>query len=75
MVTTSGPGLTNAMTAAATAYGESQPMLLLSSGLPTGTEGRDLGQLHEAKNTQRAQWTSWCAGAAGCAAPTRRPRR
>ena len=26
-------------------------MLVLSSGMPTGTEGRDLGQLHEAKNT------------------------
>lgn len=48
VVTTSGPGLTNAMTAAATAYAESQPMLLLSPGMPTGAEGRDLGQLHEA---------------------------
>ena len=50
VVTTSGPGLTNVMTAASTAYAESQPMLVLSSGLPTGAEGRDLGQLHEAKN-------------------------
>ena len=49
-MTTSGPGLTNVMTAASTAYAESQPMLVLSSGLPTGAEGRDLGQLHEAKN-------------------------
>ena len=50
-VTTSGPGLTNVMTAASTAYAESQPMLILSSGLPTGAaEGSDLGQLHEAKN-------------------------
>ena len=54
VVTTSGPGLTNAMTAAATAYAESQPVLLLSSGMPTGTEGRDLGQLHEAKNVSAA---------------------
>jgi thiamine pyrophosphate-dependent acetolactate synthase large subunit-like protein len=54
VVTTTGPGLTNAMTAAATAYAESQPMLVLSSGLPTGTEGRDLGQLHEAKNPSAA---------------------
>lgn len=54
VITTSGPGMTNAMTAAATAYGESQPMLLLSPGMPTGTEGRDLGQLHEAKNTSAA---------------------
>jgi len=50
VVTTSGPGLTNVMTAASTAYAESQPMLVVSSGLPTGAEGRDLGQLHEAKN-------------------------
>jgi acetolactate synthase-1/2/3 large subunit len=53
-VTTSGPGLTNAMTAAATAYAESQPVLVISPGMPTGTEGRDLGQLHEAKNTSAA---------------------
>src|ERR1700750_3211386 len=51
VVTTSGPGLTNAMTAAATAYAESQPMLLLSPGMPTGAEGQDLGQPHQAKNT------------------------
>lgn len=54
VVTTSGPGLTNAMTAAATAYAESQPVLLLSSGMPTGAEGHDLGQLHEAKNASGA---------------------
>ena len=54
VVTTSGPGLTNAMTAAATAYAESQPLLVISPGMPTGTEGRDLGQLHEAKNTSAA---------------------
>ncbi|OBB62307.1 acetolactate synthase [Mycobacterium sp. 852013-51886_SCH5428379] len=54
VVTTSGPGLTNAMTAAATAYAESQPVLVISPGMPTGTEGRDLGQLHEAKNTSGA---------------------
>ncbi|WP_197377623.1 thiamine pyrophosphate-binding protein [Mycolicibacterium baixiangningiae] len=54
VVTTSGPGLTNVMTAAATAYAESQPVLVISPGMPTGTEGRDLGQLHEAKNTSAA---------------------
>lgn len=54
VVATSGPGLTNTMTAAATAYAESQPMLVLSSGMPTGAEGRDLGQLHEAKNISGA---------------------
>ena len=61
VVTTSGPGLTNAMTAAATAYAESQPVLLLSSGMPTGAEGRDIGQLHEAKNVSGAmdQLVAW----------------
>ena len=39
VVATSGPGLTNTMTAAATAYAESQPMLILSSGMPTGASG------------------------------------
>ena len=36
VVTTSGPGLTNVMTAAATAYAESQPMLVISSPLTFG---------------------------------------
>lgn len=54
VVTTSGPGLTNAMTAAATAYAESQPVLLLSPGVPTGTEGADLGLLHEVKDASGA---------------------
>ncbi|MFG1934282.1 5-guanidino-2-oxopentanoate decarboxylase [Mycobacterium sp. NPDC048908] len=54
VVATSGPGVTNTMTAAATGYAESQPMLILSSGMPTGTENQDLGQLHEAKNTSGA---------------------
>jgi acetolactate synthase-1/2/3 large subunit len=54
VLTTSGPGLTNAMTAAATAYAESQPMLVLSPGVPTGTEGADLGRLHEIKNASGA---------------------
>jgi thiamine pyrophosphate-dependent acetolactate synthase large subunit-like protein len=54
VVATSGPGITNTMTAAATAYAESQPVLILSSGMPSGTEGMDLGQLHEAKNTSAA---------------------
>lgn len=54
VITTSGPGMTNAMTAAATAYAESQPMLVVSPGVPTGTEGRDLGQLHETKDSRGA---------------------
>jgi thiamine pyrophosphate-dependent acetolactate synthase large subunit-like protein len=54
VLTTSGPGLTNAMTAAATAYAESQPMLVLSPGMPTGTEGGDLGLLHETRDSSAA---------------------
>jgi thiamine pyrophosphate-dependent acetolactate synthase large subunit-like protein len=54
VVTTSGPGLTNAMTAAATAHAESQPVLVLSPGVPTGTEGADLGLLHEVKDASGA---------------------
>ncbi|MGY1594956.1 thiamine pyrophosphate-binding protein [Geodermatophilus sp. SYSU D00708] len=54
VVTTSGPGLTNAMTAAATAYAESQPVLVVSPGVPTGTEGADLGLLHECKDSSGA---------------------
>jgi thiamine pyrophosphate-dependent acetolactate synthase large subunit-like protein len=54
VLTTSGPGLTNVMTAAATAYAESQPMLVLSPGVPTGTDGADLGRLHETKDASGA---------------------
>jgi thiamine pyrophosphate-dependent acetolactate synthase large subunit-like protein len=54
VLTTSGPGLTNAMTAAATAYAESQPLLVVSPGVPTGTEGADLGLLHETKDSSAA---------------------
>jgi acetolactate synthase-1/2/3 large subunit len=42
------------MTAAATAYAESQPMLVVSPGMPTGTEGADLGLLHETKDSSAA---------------------
>src|SRR5690625_2864355 len=38
VITTSGPGLTNVITAAATAYAESRPMVILSPGVPTGFE-------------------------------------
>ncbi|GAA5128691.1 thiamine pyrophosphate-binding protein [Pseudonocardia adelaidensis] len=54
VLTTSGPGLTNAMTAAAAAYAESQPVLVLSPGVPTGAEGADLGLLHETKDASGA---------------------
>ncbi len=49
-LTTSGPGATNACTAAATAYADSVPVLLCSPGPPIGQEGLDLGLLHEMKD-------------------------
>lgn len=51
-VTTSGPGLTNICTAAATAYADSIPMLVISPGPPRGLERADIGWLHEAKDQQ-----------------------
>lgn len=49
-LTTTGPGLTNISTAAATAYGDSIPLLVLSPGVPRGMEGADVGWLHEVKD-------------------------
>ena len=49
-LTTSGPGITNACTGAATAYADSIPVLLCSPGPPIGVEGLDLGLLHEMKD-------------------------
>ncbi len=54
VLTTSGPGLTNVITAAATAYAESRPMLILSPGVPTGLERADVGMLHETKDSSGA---------------------
>ena len=54
VITTSGPGLTNVVTAAATAYAESRPMLILSPGVPTGLERADIGMLHETKDSSGA---------------------
>lgn len=54
VITTSGPGLTNVVTAAATAYAESRAMLILSPGVPTGLEGADAGMLHETKDSSGA---------------------
>lgn len=50
VITTSGPGLLNSLSGAATAYAESRPMIILSPGRPRGTEFRDVGSLHETKN-------------------------
>lgn len=49
-LTTSGPGATNACTAAATAYADSVPILFCAPGPPTGGAGLDLGLLHEMKD-------------------------
>ena len=54
LVTTSGPGITNAITALATAYADSVPVLAVSPGVPRGKVGADFGWLHEVKNQQAA---------------------
>jgi acetolactate synthase-1/2/3 large subunit len=50
VVTTSGPGLLNALSAAGTAYCESRPMIILSPGPARGHEFADAGTLHETKD-------------------------
>jgi acetolactate synthase-1/2/3 large subunit len=53
-VTTSGPGITNAITALATSYADSVATLAVSPGPPRGRVGADVGWLHEVKNQQAA---------------------
>jgi thiamine pyrophosphate-dependent acetolactate synthase large subunit-like protein len=53
-LTTSGPGITNAITALATSYADSVPTLAVSPGPPRGRVGADIGWLHEVKNQQAA---------------------
>lgn len=53
-ITTSGPGITNAITALATSYADSVPTFAISPGMPRGRVGADVGWLHEAKNQQAA---------------------
>ncbi|MEO6309882.1 MAG: thiamine pyrophosphate-binding protein, partial [Leifsonia sp.] len=50
VITTSGPGLLNALSAAGTAYCESRPLILLSPGVAEGGEFADNGALHETKD-------------------------
>ncbi|WP_115789677.1 thiamine pyrophosphate-binding protein [Arthrobacter silvisoli] len=50
VITTSGPGLLNALSAAATSYCESRPMIILSPGAPRGSELSDIGLLHETRD-------------------------
>ncbi len=54
IVTTSGPGITNAITALATAYADSVPVLAVSPGPPRGMVRADVGWLHEVKDQQAA---------------------
>ncbi|WP_309067072.1 thiamine pyrophosphate-binding protein [Microbacterium sp.] len=50
VITTSGPGLQNAMSAIGTAFCESRPLLVLSPGVALGAEFQDVGTLHETKD-------------------------
>ena len=50
VLATSGPGVINAATAAATAYADSVPVLIVSPSMPTDVEGGDTGYLHEGKD-------------------------
>lgn len=50
IIATSGPGITNAATALATAYADSVPVLAIAPGPPRGFEGKDVGWLHEMKD-------------------------
>ncbi|WP_170133287.1 thiamine pyrophosphate-binding protein [Arthrobacter livingstonensis] len=54
VITTSGPGLLNALSAAGTAYCESRPLIILSPGVPEGGEFADIGSLHETKDASAA---------------------
>ena len=54
LLTTSGPGITNAITALGTSYADSVPTLAISPGVPRGRVGADFGWLHEVKNQQAA---------------------
>jgi len=53
-ITTTGPAVLNAATAAAQAYSDSVPLLLISPGLPVRHPGRGNGYLHEVKDQRAA---------------------
>src|SRR3954447_4532608 len=69
VITTSGPGLLNALSAAGTAYCESRPLIILSPGVALGAEFADVGTLHETKDPTAAsgaivEWSRRVASAA-----------
>src|SRR5699024_5287818 len=72
VITTSGPGLTNAITAAATAYAASLRLALRPPAVPTGSDRADVGMLHATEASSGAlsrllvscQRTRTAAGAA-----------
>lgn len=69
VITTSGPGLQNAMSAIGTAFCESRPLIVLSPGVPLGAEFADVGTLHETKDASAmvgaiAEWSRRVASAA-----------
>lgn len=69
VITTSGPGLQNAMSAIGTAFCESRPLIVLSPGVPLGAEFADVGTLHETKDATAmvgaiAEWSRRVASAA-----------
>ncbi|WP_245378953.1 thiamine pyrophosphate-binding protein [Kibdelosporangium banguiense] len=56
-IITSGPGILNAATAAAQAYSDSVPILLISPGPPADHPGRGPGMLHEVRDQTGAMET------------------
>ncbi len=61
---TSGPGVTNALTGIGVAYGDSIPVLLLSSQVPSPGVGREAGYFHEMDSlAATAPLTKWNARA------------
>lgn len=69
VITTSGPGLQNAMSAIGTAFCESRPLIVLSPGVPLGAEFADVGTLHETKDASAmvaaiAEWSRRVSSAA-----------
>ena len=67
-----GPGVTNAATAIAEAYGDSQPMLVISSVNPKASLGKGWGDLHEMED-QRASTAPFTAFSATVITPNEVP--